>query len=37
VGRWLPWDLPIFRQNSRRYFLARRAFAVVMPAAYVSH
>lgn len=37
VGRWLQWDFPIFRTNSRPYFLARRGFAAVMPAAYISH
>jgi SAM-dependent methyltransferase len=37
VGRWLQWDFPIVRKNTRAYFIARRAFAAVMPAAYVSH
>jgi SAM-dependent methyltransferase len=37
VGRWLQWDFPLFRKDTRAYFLARRAFAAVMPAAYVSH
>lgn len=37
VGRWLQWDFRVFRQNTRAYFAARRAFAAVMPAAYVSH
>ena len=37
VGRWLQWDFPIVRPQSRAYFLARRAFGLVMPASYVSH
>lgn len=37
VGRWLQWDFPVFRKNSRAYFAARRAFAVVMPSSYISH
>jgi SAM-dependent methyltransferase len=37
VGRWLQWDFPVFRKNTRAYFLARRAFGLVMPASYVSH
>lgn len=37
VGRWLQWDFPVFRKNTRAYFAARRAFAAVMPASYISH
>ncbi len=37
VGRWLQWDFPLFRKDTRAYFVARRAFAAVMPAAYISH
>lgn len=37
VGRWLQWDFRIVRPNSRAYFAVRRAFAAVMPSAYVSH
>jgi len=37
AGRWLQWSVPVLRPNTRAYFLARRACAAVMPAAYVSH
>lgn len=37
VGRWLQWDLPLFRLNSRPYFAARRLFSTVLPSSYVSH
>jgi SAM-dependent methyltransferase len=37
VGRWLQWDFPVFTKDSRAYFAARRLFAAVMPAAYISH
>ena len=37
AGRWLQLDFPVFRQNTRAYFVARRAFASLMPAAYISH
>ncbi|MSO55880.1 MAG: methyltransferase domain-containing protein [Acidobacteria bacterium] len=37
VGRWLQWDFRVFRPNTRAYFAARRAFAALMPTAYVSH
>ena len=37
VGRWLQWDFPIVRKDTRAYFLVRRAFAAIMPASYVSH
>lgn len=37
VGRWLQMDFPVFRQNSRVYFAARRMFAALMPSTYVSH
>jgi SAM-dependent methyltransferase len=37
VGRWLQWDFRVFRPNTRAYFLARRAFAAVMPSSYISH
>ena len=37
VGRWLQWDFRVVRPNTRAYFLARRACAAVMPAAYISH
>jgi|TARA_B100001971_G_scaffold186498_1_gene186480 SAM-dependent methyltransferase len=37
AGRWLQWDFSVFRQNTRAYFVARRALASLMPAAYISH
>lgn len=37
VGRWLQWDFPVVRPNTRAYFAVRRAFAAVMPASYISH
>ena len=37
VGRWLQWDLPVFRPGSRAYFAARRALSMVMPASHISH
>ena len=37
VGRWLQWDFRVVRPNTRAYFLARRAFAAIMPASYISH
>lgn len=37
VGRWLQWDFPVVKPNTRPYFLARRLFAAVMPARYISH
>jgi SAM-dependent methyltransferase len=37
VGRWLQYDFPLFTVNSRPYLAARRAFAAILPAAYVSH
>jgi SAM-dependent methyltransferase len=37
VGRWLQWDFRVFRKDTRAYFAARRAFAAVMPASYISH
>jgi len=37
VGRWLQWDFPVFKKNSRAYMAARRVLAEVMPAGYVSH
>jgi SAM-dependent methyltransferase len=37
VGRWLQWDFPVVRPNTRAYFALRRALAAVMPASYISH
>jgi hypothetical protein len=37
VGRWLQWDFPVFKKDTKAYFAARRAFAAVIPAAYISH
>ena len=37
VGRWLQYEFPLFAVNTRPYFAARRVFAAVLPAAYVSH
>lgn len=37
VGRWMQWDIGLFRPGSRIYFAARRACAAVMPASYISH
>ena len=37
VGRWLQWDFRVVRPNTRAYFIARRAFAVLTPDAYISH
>lgn len=37
VGRWLQWDLPVFRKGTRPYFVARRVLSMVMPASYISH
>lgn len=37
VGRWLQWDFRLWRPETRAYFIARRAFAAIMPGAYVSH
>jgi SAM-dependent methyltransferase len=37
AGRWLQWDFPVVRKDTRAYFLARRAIAAVMPAGYISH
>ena len=37
VGRWLQWDFRVFRPGTPAFFAARRAFAMLMPASYVSH
>ena len=37
VGRWLQWDFRVVRPNTRAYFIARRAFAAVLPDAYICH
>jgi len=37
VGRWLQWDLRLFRKNSQAYYAARRAAAALIPATYISH
>lgn len=37
VGRWLQWDFPVVRPNTRAYFVLRRALSAIMPASYISH
>ncbi len=37
VGRWLQWDLPVFKKGTRGFAIARRAFSMILPGVYVNH